>query len=234
MKKIFYILSFLLFLSTVVFSQVFELELYTDTIVKGKPGNEIEIKGELVNHTQSPIGITISRLENNIPANWTSLISTDVCLPHYIDVNNVTIPALSKQEFSFHFVTSADHSDTGNALLEFRNSADAELVLLYRFYCITDSTFVSINKWPANEIKITAYPNPNQGSFNLKYKSNTEEEVKLSIISLTGEEIMTYHLFKVHPPFTLIPISYRGDPGTYLLLISTLKKTSCLPLILIE
>ncbi|MBT3421239.1 MAG: T9SS type A sorting domain-containing protein [Bacteroidetes bacterium] len=233
MIKLFPLTAICLFLSLMSFSQVFELELYSDTVVFGKPGSEKEIKGDLINYSESPIEITITRLENNIPANWTSNISTDLCLPHYLSVNKVTIAALSKQEFIFHFVTATDQNNQGNALLEFRNSIDSNLIYTYRFYCITDTAYVSVNElfvWNDNDF--IAFPNPNQGQFYLRYHTKQAESITVVLIDNSGKEIGKEKSFTTIEGQNTIPLIYHAPKGNYFLKVISQKKIYIIPILI--
>lgn len=178
----------ILFNITSANAQGFSFTLQSDSISTNVPGTELIVAGMLTNlSTVDDVMIYIVRKENNLPTDWLSSLCTDVCLPPSGDSTYLYLYAGDSSSFTFHFYTTATE-DSGNAVVTFRNAANASEVYSQRFYGKTDSSYtaglqhLNINK---NQ-DISLFPNP--CSNYLSSTDNISGKEKYVIVDALGKQ----------------------------------------------
>lgn len=86
----------------------FEFTMNTDTIVQGEVNAVLYVSGKIKNISNDPVKIEIRRLQNVMPANWSSSICLDVCYSTTIDSTMITLKANEEIDLIIDFFTGPD------------------------------------------------------------------------------------------------------------------------------
>lgn len=137
----------------------FEFLLDGDSVHYGVPGDIIHGYGKLINHTTQPVNVLMMRLQENIPADWSSSMCVDVCYPPSVDSTILQIDPGDTLTYTMYFYTSAI-PNTGDIRMGWRNESNTQNRYRQWFRAITDSSLVGIKMINEPFGRIRTYPNP--------------------------------------------------------------------------
>ncbi|MBC8182985.1 choice-of-anchor J domain-containing protein [candidate division KSB1 bacterium] len=183
--------------------------MVSDTVAWGSVNEEIALGGKIINKTDNPLEITISRASNDIPENWTSSLCFATCAAPHIDNISETIPARDTVEFSIHFFTSSEPAK-GEAVLTIEDQRRTSSVT-YSFEANSKNpTSVATTGKPSLSYKLLgSYPNPFNSSTAILFE--TAEKIRtlnFKVYSLLGQ--LVYEQKFQNLSAGLNQISYNG------------------------
>lgn len=101
----------------------FTMQWLTNDTIYGDPTSTITISTRIDNTGALPVLVEVHRLENNLPAGWSSALCLDVCHTPDISYAEVLVPAGSSQDFHFYFYPE-NIPGYGHARIGVRNAED--------------------------------------------------------------------------------------------------------------
>ena len=139
-------------------AQSFIFQFISDTVSFGLPGgNDIVVKGNIINTGTVDVEVDIIRKENNLPSGWTSYMCTDVCMNPPIDSSRLYLSAGLTQLFKLSFSTT-NVLDTANCLIKFKNVSTNNSIQK-RMWGITNPN-AGLKEYSKTANRISVYPIP--------------------------------------------------------------------------
>ncbi len=179
-----------------------------DTIARGALNDEIALGGKIINQTDDPLEIKITRVSNDIPENWTSSLCFTTCAAPHINHISETIPAQDTVEFSIHFFTNSEPG-MGEAVLTIEDQRRSSSVT-YSFTANTNPTAVATKKKvPLTYKLLDNYPNPFNSATAIRFETADRiRALNFKVYSLLGQLIYEQEFKNLSAG--LNQISYNG------------------------
>lgn len=145
----------------------FSFQYLNDTIAYGLPGDVLAVEARLTNISSTDnCELTVIRWQVNAPANWSTALCIDVCLPPHIDTTNVVIPPASYKDFTFYFYTDPLLDGLASAQIGFKNDQINQNRFFRMFYGQTSKA--TSTSFVEHSDPIHIYPNPSSSYIRLK------------------------------------------------------------------
>lgn len=142
---------------------------------------QIILQGPMTTVTQSTIFNRSCGSNDNISATFDDQGSAIVCAP---TITGIVQPASPLNVFN-------DLNPNGNWLFAIRDlgAADTGNVQSFTLTVCSEEVTVTLNTDSFDENSIAIYPNPNNGSFNIQFNSNSGNEIKVLVHDIRGRQI---------------------------------------------
>ena len=205
----FILISILLFFITLnSFAQNFSV-VVKDTVASGFVNEEIALGGNIINQSNGNVSMTIRRVVNDIPENWTTSLCFASCAPPHLDAISETIPAQDTIEFSIHFFTSSEPG-IGRAVLIIEDQKRTSSST-YSFIANTNPTTIDIEEKPSLSFKLLGnYPNPFNSATIIRFEAADKINVlNFKVYSLLGKLVYEQEFENLSPG--LNQIFYNGN-----------------------
>ncbi len=189
MKKVFLNLIICFFFTGSLFAQSFEVHV-ADTVKSAEPGEEIPFSGFIVNLTDSTLEIIMTRLTNEIPADWSSALCFETCAPPWIDQLVGTVRSNDSLEFGIHFITSQTPGE-GQAKLDISQRKVHSVQILFKA-STSGNTGIADRQVERKEYHLLRnFPNPFNSETKIRfYTPLSVKKVRLQVFALTGEKVL--------------------------------------------
>lgn len=183
--------------------------------IDGSQGGYTDIKFKIKNNGASDIDIRVRRENVQMPTGFNNTICIDgFCYPAANDEsqNPLTLGA-GVTDSSFYGTFNNPTGTTGDLCVTYIifNSADESQFVTVRAYygtCLTASIGEAVT---AENVMLSAFPNPANGSVNIKY--NLGVEARLLVTDLTGKQVKNVKLNPANNTLLLDISDLR--PGVY-------------------
>lgn len=164
----------------------FMVELASDEIVQGFPGEVITVPATIVNFSSTDNAVVrIVRQDVFAPDSWQTALCVDVCLNYTVDETMVTIPPASEQSFLFYFFTTQEVG-VGSANVLFRNLAMPDNDVTLTFRAMTD--FATSSEELEDQPVFQVFPNPATDNVFVE-SSSGQDGVVARMFNITGAEV---------------------------------------------
>ena len=184
----------------------FSLSITSNDTIWGAPGGIYSAQAQLTNNDTSDVLVLIGRLQNNIPAGWTSYFCLGItCYNSSTDSVLALLPAGQSIYFGLDYHTAATAA-TGQVRVGFRNQNNFSNAYVRDFWCITTPTGVSQLSVGISPLYI--YPDPVSTILNIQGGNMGDDEYVIT--DLIGRKIVSSKESTIDVHFLL--------PGIYFIL----------------
>lgn len=225
MKKYFkhYFGFILLFLCTSIYSQNLDLSKSTLSLT-GDTGSMITPLLQIKNISSNNVQIFVTRIQKNLPANWTVCFCYIVCNPPELDTLRINlVPGETV------IIGNGFHTDSVRGTGSIKVAVEEVNGTQKDTLTFTASTLAAGVKEMLNEDSFTAFPNPCNEQFTFTQK--TGSELTLQLFSPNGSSIKEYKIKQAEP---LIINTDSFAPGNYFLKITNTSGQSTLKKLIIQ
>lgn len=153
-------------------------------------GTTISVDAEITNTGTQDILIYARKIENDLPAGWTSSMCIDVCYSSSTDSVVFLLPAGVTQPVHVYFYTSPFTQGMGHVKMGFKNLNDTTNKNFMHAFGITTGTTTIIER-PGNNFDYQVYPNPVNDL--LKINLSGISEFQAEIIDIFGKSILVWN-----------------------------------------
>jgi len=183
----------------------------TGQSVTGVVGSTVYGTAEIVNNTDMSVRVSVTRIIENLPNDWTSSMCITQCLDDAVSVDTVQVEANSTQSFSIDFHTGP-LPDTGQVRIGFRNTSDPTNQFAHWFQCITQEANAVSS--PTTRPYVM-FPNPTDGQVRLSPAGGSTVPYSFQVFDVNGRMVYRSGMVK-----GAVDIDPDLSAGTYMLLLS--------------
>lgn len=144
----------------------FSFELISDTIIRGEVNATLYAVGTIQNTTKYPMTIEVRRIQNNLPANWSSSMCLDVCYPADVDSTRISLKANEKMDMIIDFFTGPVPA-TGRVRIAMRNVDNTQNRAIMDIRAMTHEV-TSTYKPNTTKPDVLIYPQPSNGFLHIR------------------------------------------------------------------
>ena len=163
---------------------------FGDTILVGPTGAELEASGYFYNISSDSIMAYVSRIDNDIPQDWTSVLCFKVCLPPYLDTDSTKLGPGDSLQYKLTFYTSDSTDGSGLATLAFYSDRDNDTV----FQSYNVSTWIDAIEENRHFLEggfrlLGNYPNPFNPGTTIRYYLPLSAQVQITVYDILGKKV---------------------------------------------
>ncbi len=219
MRKLILLIIFSLFIPIQAFSQSFHWQADT-TEMESHPGSTVIFHTYLSNNTAADLQLRVIRLNNQLPANWSSSFCVGgvngLCYDPAFDTITVNLSASGQMELALDFTTSQS-PDQGQITVRIENISNPSDLLEKLFSVSTNATGLVYSKFPGkqNFRLFRNYPNPFNPSTTIPFEigDSSSQRTVITVYSILGQIIRIILNEKLSPGYHRVTWDGKDTQG---------------------
>ncbi len=191
----------------------FTFTMVTDTLVSGFTNSTFYAVGTLQNTTKIPMTIEVRRLQNNMPAGWSSSMCLDVCYPTTTDSTRITLKGNEKMDMIIDFF-SGPVPAKGSVRIGMRNVDNTQNRAFMQVTAVTQE-LTSTDDKNVTETDLLIYPQPSNTYFRILSKEYSQYMLfdEKGIIHQSGHFDETKSIQRNHLPSGMYFLKLNSEDG---------------------
>ena len=161
-----------------------------DTVLNDTSGAELETSGYFYNISNDTILAYVSRINNNIPDDWASVLCFHICLPPYLDTDSTKLGPGDSLQYKLTFFTSDTTEGSGYATLAFYTDQGNDTIKQsYEVFTWIDA--IEDNNLPTiKDFRLLGnFPNPFNPATAIRYYLPQSTRVQITVFDILGKRV---------------------------------------------
>ena len=162
---------------------------YKDTTIQGIAGQDLEGSGYFHNISDDSIIAYVSRISNDIPESWSSVLCFNICLPPYLDTDSTKLGPGDSLLYKLTFFTDSVAAN-GSATLAFYTDAGTDTVKRIFSATTTPTSLEDEGPIVSGAFRLLGnYPNPFNPGTTIRYYLPKAAHVRITVFDILGKTV---------------------------------------------
>ncbi len=161
-----------------------------DTVFSKMAGSEMETSGYYYNISNDSIMAYVSRIANEIPDDWSTVLCFNICLPPYVDTDSTKLGPGDSLQYKLTFFTSDSTEGSGAVTLAFYSGQGNDtLKQIYLASTWIDAIEDDLNSIDTKFRLLGNFPNPFNPGTTIRYFLPQSSLVNISVYDILGKRV---------------------------------------------